>query len=184
MYLNMPFGSYYPPDNSKFIDPLYVPYLNKNAPLVKGDKTCHAPINTWPKTSNCKEPSFYPDHLRVGWNMDFQRIHPQDPCPAGFVDKGENNGMCTRVHQTGHESNFYTDEGFKVKYQYDNGYTVNPKDTKSINYLKSLDPHPELEQRSVNPYTGQYVAYFEPPSNVTTNTYGRAPVRHSYLGKP
>lgn len=181
MYANLPIGSYYPKNNEKFLDPLYVPYQDKNFTIFDNNATCKTPLNTWPKTT-CTD--IYPDTIRIGWNMDFQRVHPQDKCPAGWKDSGNNDGLCKRVWQGGHESNFYTDNMFKVKYQYFDGYAVQPTDKKSNAYLKSLDPHPSLEQRSVNPYTGEYVTYFEPPTNKNSVKYSKAPTRHSYLGMP
>jgi hypothetical protein len=188
MYVNLPIGSYYPKNNQKFLDPLYVPYQDKSFPIFKDGgtdgkgKVCKTPLNTWPKNS-CS-PDIYPDTLRIGWNMDFQRVHPQDKCPAGWKDSGENDGVCKRMWQGGHESNFYTDKTFQVEYQYFDGYAVQPTNKKSNGYLKSLDPHPTLEQRSVNPYTGEYVTYFEPPPNKSSLKYSKVPSRHSYLGMP
>lgn len=182
MYANLPISAYYPKNDSKFIDPMYVPYMDKSLLISKNSK-CKTPVNTWPK-SGCKHPDIHPDTIRIGWNMDFQRLHPQDKCPAGWKDSGKNDGLCVRVHQGGHESNFFTSSEFAVKYQYFDGYTVSPKDKEKVDYLNSLDPHPELQQRSVNPFTGKYVVYFDPPANSISEKYGRAPVKHSYLGNP
>lgn len=176
---NQPLISYYPPDDSKFVDPMFVPYQNKNVP-IEGEG-CYIPVNSWVK-QGCAA-MVHPDQVRRGWNMDFLRIHPNDPCPPGWVDVG--NGFCSRAHQQGHESTFSTDQHFAAKYQYHDGYTVNPQDTEASDRLKNFDvPNSEaFLNRSVNPYTGKYVVYHDPRPHPASQRYGKTPARHSYLGK-
>lgn len=179
MQHNQPLISYYPSDDSKFVDPMYVPYQRKNMP-IQGEG-CYHPVNTW-KKHGCPE-MVHPDHIRRGWNMDFLRIHPNDPCPAGMVDIG--NGYCSRTYQQAHESNFATSEHFAAKYQYHNGYTISPQDYESRKRLTVYDiPNSEpFLNRSANPHTGQYVVYHDPLPNQASQKYGIMPTRHSYLGK-
>ena len=179
MQHNQPLISYYPSDNSKFVDPMYVPYQRTLLPM-QGDGCLH-PVNTW-KNHGC--PSMvHADHLRRGWNMDFLKMHPNDSCPAGWTDAG--NGFCTRTYQQAHESNFATSDHFAAEYQYHDGYTVSPQDHQGHQRLASYDvPNSEtFVNRSVNPHTGQYVVYHEPRPHPAQQRYGGAPARHSYLGK-
>ena len=179
MQHNQPLISYYPADDSKFVDPMYVPYERTLMP-IQGEGCVH-PVNTWKKHGCAAQ--VHPDHLRRGWGMDFLKIHPNDPCPAGWKDVGD--GFCSRAHQAAHESSFATEEHFAAEYQYHNGYTVSPRDVASAQRLDNFD-HPNSEaflNRSVNPHTGQYVVYHDPRPHMTSRRYGRNPGRHSYLGK-
>ena len=176
MDVNQPILSQYPPDGSKYIDPLYVPYQRTNVSL--GGEGCYHPTNSWVKQGS--PAMFSKDHVRKGWNMDFQLLHPNDSCPPGY-GKTE-GGFCTKIHEQSNDSNFYTDNEYTVKYQYHDGYTINPKDRISAAKLERMDTAPTFQTRSVNPHTGKYVVYFDNNPNKVYEKYGRNPARHSYLG--
>lgn len=112
--------------------------------------------------------------------MDFLRMHPNDPCPPGYGDAG--TGHCTRLHQTGHESNFYTADTFQVEHQYRDGYTLDPRDQVGRDALNRFNQAPEFQGRSVNPHTGKYVVYHDNKPHLSTRKYGLIATRHSYLG--
>ncbi len=169
-----PLISYYPADNSKFIDPLYVPYQRKLVSIP--GEGCKTFVNTWPK-GFCPEQT-YPDHYRMGWNSDFLRMHPNDPCPPGWVDTG--NGMCSRAYTSSHDSNFYTSDLFAVDPQFLDGYTVNRGDIRGMNKLKNMITGPELNKLSVNPNTGNYVDYHGSKPNINSTKYNVNPARFSY----
>jgi len=181
MQHNQPLLSYYPKDNSKFVDPMYVPYQRKLVSMGGDDSTCKHPVNTWKK--NGSSSMVHPTHIRKELNMDFLKIHPNDPCPAGWTDKGD--GFCSRTHQQAHESSFSTKDHFSVKHQYHDGYSASPKDGISKIKLNNFDlkNSEAFLNRSVNPHTGEYVIYHEPRPHYGSSKYGRVPSRHSYLGK-
>lgn len=180
MKANQPLISYYPADDSRFLDPMYVPYKNRLEEIPgPTPKSCFTPVNTWPKVM-CPE-QVYPSHLRKEWYMDFLRIHPNDPCPATWHDAG--NGMCTRSYTSGSESNFYTADNFAANPQFLDSYIVNHNDTDSMNKLSKLEKAPEFSKRSVNPHTGNYVEYDGAKPNRSSTRYGYNPARFSYLGK-
>ena len=175
MDINLPFLAHYPKDDSKFIDPMFVPYQRKNIPL--DNQGCYIPVNTWSSMGN---PNYVNnDHYRREWNMDFKKMYASDPCPGGWKDAG--NGICVAVRQEAHDSNFYADKMFKVKYQYPNGYTVNNKNGPCV-ALNDQDDSPAVKAASLNPNTGRFVVYHDPNPNKNSKKYGGLPSRSSYLG--
>lgn len=174
MYANTSILSQYPADGSKYIAPMYVPYQRTRVP-TKGSG-CYQDINTWKKQGSPYLVN--PDQVRRGWNMDFLKIHPNDPCPAGWKDNGD--GICVRVRQEGHKSSFYTSDQFAVKYQYHDGYSSGRQNPK----LQPKTPTSPFQNRSVNPHTGKYVEYHIAKPNKAANKYGGNPSRYSYLGRP
>lgn len=179
MDINLPISSFYPKDDSKFIDPMYVPYQREKMPI--DNQNCYINLNRWKHNG---DPKFvHPDHYRIDWNQNFQRIHPSDPCPSGWTDTGNNDGMCTRVPEE--SSNFYTSKQFRVQHQYFNGYTVNPnKNLKSKkNSAVNIEDSPTFSGASMNPHTGNYVIYFDPKPHKNSVKYNKLPTRSSYLGK-
>lgn len=163
--VNLPVWGYYPSDNQKFIDPLYLPYQNQMIPTPSG--VC--PVNCF-KHDDCEGVGFHPELVRAGWCWDFQRMHPdKDPCPPGFVEGKE--GMCHK-EKLDWEGSFYTDEQFAPKYQYWNGYAVKPSCSPLLD---------EFDQKSVNPYTGQYVNYFPSNPSKSRQKYKNIPSMDSYL---
>ncbi len=190
MDINLPVGDYYPKNNSKFVDPMFVPYQRK-ALLIDGStynphgenaEQCYLSINTWKKTFN---PNYvHPDRIRRGWNWDYLNIEPGDPCPGGFRKDPNRNDLCVRIKEEAHDSSFYSKDMFAVKHQYKNGYTVNLNDDKlEIERVNRYDNGPPtFVNGSVNPYTGQWVVYNDPKNNGKYNKYGGLPSRNSYLG--
>lgn len=183
MQHNQPLLSYYPRDNSKFIDPLFIPYQRKLVEIdgSKNGQVCKHEINTWKK--NGSSSMVHSGHIRKGLNMDFLRVHPSDPCPGGWTDVGD--GFCSRTHQQAHESNFYTDKQFAVKHQYHDGYSISQRDQISKIKLNNYDlkNSETFLNRSVNPHSGEYVVYHESKFHPRSSKYGIVPSRHSYLGK-
>jgi hypothetical protein len=179
MDINLPILAYYPKDNSKFVDPMYVPYERRKVPI--DNEGCYVTLNNTQKMGN---PNYvHPDHYRLDWNWDFLRLYPNDPCPGGWRDAG--NGFCTRVKDEFHESSFYTKDQFEVQYQYRNGYTVDLRNHHNVKNLNRKYGKADLtfDAASVNPQTGAYVTYFEPKNKYTkSNKYGGLPSRLSYMG--
>jgi hypothetical protein len=168
--------SYYPPNDSKFIDPMYVPYQDTTRRSADG---CAVPVNTWPKgtTSDDYTP---PGTTREGWYQDFLRLHPSDPCPPGWRDVGD--GFCSKVHTSAHNGTFYTKDAFQAYYQYQAGYTVPRSDEKSMKKLERQTPVDALAQKSINPHTGNFVQYYS-PRPTAAHRYNISPTRIGYLGK-
>lgn len=177
MEISMSIADYYPKDGSKFIDPLYRPYINSDNTLTQENQNRYDLVNT----KSSVPYGFHSDTIRMGRTQSYQKIHKTEPCAPGFYS-GPSDQMCTKI--TGSVNNsrnfagtFYTDSG--LQNHYTQGYAANQT---RVDYLKSLEPHPELETRSVNPFTGEYVVYFSPPPNKITNTYSKVPTKFSYLG--
>ncbi len=198
MDINLPIAGYYPKDDSKFIDPMFVPYLRTKLPIgekknnkqpkewgskeksEKEDNTCYIDVNTWQNMGNPN--MVHNDQYKIGWGWDYQKIYPWESCAAGWVDRG--NGMCTRANDESAQSNFYTKDQFAAKYQYRNGYTV---DLRSLENRENLTSKYGVENMamkgaSVNPFTGNWVTYYDPKPSNSTVKYGGLPSRHSYLG--
>jgi len=171
---NQPIISYYPPDDTKFIDPLYVPYQRVAVP-IKGGNDCFLSVNTW-KRHGCLELD-YPERLRSGMNQDFLRTYLTDPCPEGWTPTRD--GFCARSYSQSHESNFFTDKALSPQ-QYHNGYTIDSKDHISRAKLEKHVSDTSLN-RSINPHTGRYVVYHESKPHPLSKKYGISPTRHSYL---
>ncbi len=199
MDINLPILGYYPENDLKFIDPMFVPYQTAKLPIDQ-DK-CFINASTWKNMGN---PNYvHPDHFRMDWNLDMQKLHPNDPCPAGWMDKGENNALCTRVPDPAMQGSFYTDQQFAVQYQYPNGYTLDSRYGSTSLPPKQLEnrlltPHrnilPVFEQKndstdsptfkaaSLNPRTGNYTLYYNVKQTGKEGKYGILPSRWSYLG--
>lgn len=170
MDINLPISAYYPKDDSLFIDPLYFPYQKREIPL--DNKGCYAQHN---QRSVIGNPNYVnKDHYRMDWNMDFKRIHPNDPCPAGFLPVGD--GMCSAIREETHDSSFYTDKMYSVRNQYFDGYSVGVRQT-----CDGMD-YPTFSNGSLNPFTGNYVVYHKPKPKTVSEKYSMTPLRHSYLG--
>jgi hypothetical protein len=180
MDINLPIYGYYPKDGTKFIDPLYAPYQTQKIPI--DDEGCYAQKSPWKSVGN---PNYVNnDHYRMDWNMDFKRLYPNDPCPAGTSEPvaGSGSGMCVSTRQEAHDSTFYSQNMYRVHNQYFDGYSVsNDKEcwkTKPIN--RKMDP--TFKAASFNPFIGDYVIYHEPKTNINSTKYNNLPSRHSYLG--
>lgn len=186
MDINLPFGAYYPRDDSKFIDPLYVPYqyyplhFDPKTSSVDENNICYIPINTWEHTFNPM--MVHSDQIRRGWDQTFLNINPQDTCPGGFEKAVDNDGneLCVRVKEEEQQSNFYTKNQFGVANQYPNGYSVSERYGPNNKIQK--DDMPAFKGYSVNPWTGNFVRYYNLKTNKDFGKYGTVPVRYSYLG--
>ena len=167
MNVNLPNLSYYPPDNSYFIDPMYVPYQK----ALIGTECGVCEVNTWAK-QGYKDGFVNPALVRKNWGLDFQLMHPIDPCPEGWT-KGQ-DGWCAANEPEFGDHGLYSKEAFIPKYQYFNGYApgpVNPR-YRQIN---------EFDNKSINPYTGDYVVYHNPNPGKSRGQYGMLPSKDSLL---
>lgn len=169
MEVNLPVWKYYNKDDSYFVDPMYVPYIRSLVPDKDGQcGVCE--INTWEKQG----PSIAvnPALVRKGWGLDFQLMHPdKDPCPEGW-NKGE-DGWCVENKPEFYPI-FYSDDAFIPKYQYWDSYApklINPR-AKQIN---------EFDQRSVSPWTGEYVVSNNPRVSESRVKYGSLAMKDSLL---
>jgi hypothetical protein len=199
MDINLPIGGYYPQDDSKYIDAMYVPYLKTKVSIQENKKikkpndwstpqenqtndkdTCYIDVNTWQNMGNPN--MVHNDQYKIGWDQTFQKIYPWNPCPGGWVDRG--NGICDRANDESYQSEFYTKDQFAVQYQYRNGYTVDLRQKQNRDNLTSKYGQEQMPMKaaSVNPFTGNYVVYHEPKPSKSTVKYGGLPSRHSYLG--
>lgn len=167
MEVNLPVWKYYPKDDSYFTDPLYVPYQYENVCTEDGE----CKVNTWTKQG-------YPDGfvnpalVRKGWGLNFQLQHPWDPCPEGWT-KGE-DGWCAANEPEFGDHGLYTKHAFVPKYQYWGGYAPRLRNPgyKEIN---------QFDQKSVNPWTGEYVVYDKSYPSENRVKYGYLPAKDSYL---
>ena len=173
MITNLPVWSYYPKNDQDFIDPMYVPYLKYQLPVKDaqgGFQTC--PVNTWAK-QGYDDGFVNPDLVRRGWGSNFMLMHPdKDPCPEGWT-KGV-DGWCVENEPEFGDFGLYSKDAFVPKYQYWNSYAPrlwNPND-RELN---------EFDQKSVNPFTGNYVSYSKSYPSDTRAKYGSLPSKDSYL---
>lgn len=168
MNINLPVWKYYPKDDNYFVDPLYVPYMR----TLKETKDGVCEVNTWAKQG-------YPDGfvnpalVRQGRGLSFQLMHPdKDPCPEGWT-KGV-DGWCAANEPEFGDHGLYTKDAFVPRYQYWSGYApklASPR-YKDIN---------EFDQRSVSPWSGNYVVYQNPKPSHARGVYGHMPAKDSML---
>lgn len=165
MDYNASLWSYYPPNDQKFVHPLYAPYVKQIIPNGDGG---YCEVNKWSQKehSGC----YFSELDRKGWGTTFQLMHPTDPCPEGYT-KVE-NGYCVQ-NQHEFEGTFYTDEAFVPKYQYWDGYT-----TRSDCSKQEIS---EFDMKSINPHTGNFVIYHNPTPNKNTHKYGTLASKDSLL---
>jgi hypothetical protein len=183
MDVNLPVWDYYPSDG-KFIDPMYAPY---GRVMVRSDSEQYAryggiesdtptqefcPMNKWPhQTTACN--SIYPEHVRKGLGLKFQKKHSWYPCPVGYKDIGD--GFCAPTCQES-EPIFYTDKSFTVRPTYFGAYGECPPKNKDLP-LEDREFN-EFDQKSVNPFTGLYQTYFKSRRSCK---YIPNPSRNSYM---
>ena len=167
MQVNLPVWGYYPKDDKYFIDPLYVPY--QSVPVKTECGVC--PFNPWKKQGDPL--AVNPGLVRRGWGLDFVKMHPAKDrqCPEGWTP-GE-DGWCL-ASKPEYEGTLYTDKAFTPMYQYWDSYAPRLKDP-NVRQLNSFD------QRSVNPFTGNYVMYHNSKPNGLRSKYGHLPSKDSYL---
>jgi hypothetical protein len=168
MESNLPVWSYYPKDDSYFVDPMYFPYMKVSVPTKDG--VCE--VNTWAK-QGYSDGFVNPALVRRGWGMDFQLLHPdKDPCPEGWT-KGE-DGWCAANEPEFGDHGLYSEDAFVPKYQYWDGYA--PR-LQNPHYMEIN----EFMQRSVSPWTGDYVVYSNPKLSTNRGTYGHLPSKDMML---
>ena len=165
--INLPVWGYYPKDDGYFVDPLYVPYMKT---LVKTDDgICEVNLT---KKQGYSDGLVNPALVRKGWGMGFQLLHPDDPCPEGWT-KGE-DGWCVENQPEFGDHGLYSEDAFVPKYQYWDSYAPRLKNPR----YKEIN---QFDQRSVNPWTGNYVVYNHPHPSSNREKYGHLPSKDSYL---
>lgn len=168
MDLNLPVWGYYPEDDRYFIDPLYAPYM-RSLEEVDG-QTCE--VNNW-ALQGYSDGFVNPALVRQGWGNSFQLMHPSvDACPSGWV-KGE-DGWCVREVPEFGNNGLYSKDAFVAKYQYWNGYA--PR-LASPRYREDNS----FDQRSVNPWSGNFVTYQHSHLPKSRSIYGHAPSKDSLI---
>ncbi len=167
MEYNGDIWSQYPKDDKYYIDPLYVPY--QKTPIKTECGVC--PYNGWKKPGNPLATN--PALERRGWGMDFVKMHPDKDhqCPYGWTPAED--GWCVSAEPE-YEGTLYSDKAFVARWQYWDSYAPRLKDP-SKRQTNSFD------QRSVNPFTGNYVIYHNSKPNALRGKYGHLPARDSYL---
>ena len=165
MNTNLSVWDYYKRDNSKFIDPLYVPYQRKNV-LKEDGQICQ--VNTW-KTqgSNVND-----GLVRNGWGLNFQLLHPDDPCPNGWVKGSE--GWCFKHTPEYGENGLYSKHAFIAKNQYWDGHTKGSS-------RNTPRKHNGFDNRSINPWTNQYIVHQESNPSKSRDKYNLMSFKDSYL---
>jgi len=166
MQTNLSVWDYYPRDNSYFIDPMYVPYMETTCDIGND-----CPTNKF-KKQGYKDGFVNPGLVRKGWCQSFQLLHPNFPCPEGWT-KGK-DGWCARNEPEFGDNGLYTKDAFVPKYQYWDGYAPRYANSK----IKQIN---EFDNRSVNPFTGDYVIYHHPKPATQRSKYGALPSKDSYL---
>lgn len=170
MEYNLPVWGYYPSNDEYFVDPMYVPYVRDLVPDENG-RCGECEINPW-KKQGYADGFVHPELVRKGWGLGFQLMHAdKDPCPEGWT-KGI-DGWCVE-NKPEFQGTFYTEKAFVPKYQYWDSYApklINPR-AKQIN---------EFDQRSVNPWTGNYVVYNNPRPASNRIEYGSLSSKDSLL---
>lgn len=170
--VNLPVWSYYPDDDSGFVDPLYAPYQRSTVSIGSGGPGEMCPVNTFARQGEVgllvRE-----ELVRKGKGLSFALAHPDtDSCPAGWT-KDPVTGYCdANVSEYGNHG-LYSKDAFVAKYQYWAGYTS--KLTPADREISSM------EGRSVNPFTGSWVQYLNPRPSESTTRYGRLKSRDSFL---
>ena len=188
MEVNLPVWGYYPRNDKPFIDPLYAPYQSSYVSTEVGmendvshsypgvPSSCQTeqvcPVNTWAQQG-------YPDGfvnpalVRKGWGMSFQLMHPdKDPCPEGW--NKEKDGWCHENKPDFGDHGLYSNNAFVPKYQYWASYAPRLVDPR----VKQID---EFDQKSVSPWTGNYVIYSNPKPASNRAIYGSLPSKDSML---
>lgn len=172
MDVNLSVWDYYPKDDKPFIDPLYIPYQRtsiKTEDNLGGTQKC--PVNIWSLREGMCEGAVNPALVRNGWGQTFQLMFPdKDPCPAGFIKK--EGGWCIKEKLEFGDHGLYSEDSFTPKYQYFNGYAS----SKISKEMTELDP------KSINPFTGNFVIYNKPYPSINTTKYLGLPSRDSLLG--
>lgn len=165
MNVNLPVWGYYNRNDSKFTDPLYVPYQKKLVDTPDG--TCEVYGSKKLGSEHMVDRRL----VRKGWGHSFMLQHPDtDQCPHGFT-KGK-DGWCAENEPEFGDHGLYSEHAFVAKHQYHDGYAPrNPKRTEINNF----------DMRSINPYTGNYVMYHTSRPSEDKNKYGTLASKDHYL---
>jgi hypothetical protein len=131
------------------------------------------PANRWKDANQGEPPVIYPELVRQGWGMKFQKMFDHFPCPPGFNNIGD--GFCA-PYVPENESIFYTDKAYTVRDQYWKGYTQAPMCSNN----DRIHRHSPFDQNSVNPFTGEFQTYFPAVTNKCTD-YRRNASKDSLL---
>lgn len=185
MEVNLPIWGYYAKD---FVDPLYVPYVKSgDAPSASSNShqaQCGA-TNVFadsPSQIPCQGGMTDPRLVKDGWGLRFQRLHPEvDACPEGW--KESDDGYCvSKKPEFDTNYGLYSKHAFVPKYQHFAAYGILPRAMMpDAGRHTSPAPPSSFDQKSVNPYTGDYVTYFRGHPVSGANRYVRMPSSHSLL---
>lgn len=167
MNVNLPVWRYYPKNNEKFLDPLYVPYRAQGqSGAIPGD--C-SPNPYSSDDSICSDLLINKGRIRKGWGNRFQLQHPMyDSCPKGWKKEGN---WCVEKAPNYGQHGMYSEDSFMPKYQYFNGYAAGNSTCQQVEN--------EFQPLSVNPYTGDFVMYNNPLPY--SNNFQRLPSKDSFL---
>ena len=169
MQTNLPVWGYYPKDDSYFIDPMYAPYMRELVRTADG-QICEVNPS---KKQGYPDGFVNPSLVRKGWGLDFQLMHPdKDPCPEGWT-KGE-DGWCVANQPEFGDHGLYSKDAFVPRYQYWGSYAPRLANAR----YKEIN---QFDQRSVSPWTGNYVVYNHPKPASNREVYGHLPSKDSYL---
>lgn len=173
MDINLSVWGYYPKDDSKFLDPMYVPYQSTLAPVSDG-RMC--PYPAWPMPPVCPG---YTNTSLIGRNtgLMFQLFDPKDPCPLAW--RKTNDGYCVPVKLE--DGNFYKENQFAYKGQYPNGYAIGPEEISPEMQNQRFKFIDNFSPKSLNPFTGNYVNYYEPRPTKASTDYGWLPAKDGYV---
>lgn len=172
MEVNLPVWDYYPKNNSLFVDPLYAPYQNaKVITDVEGfEQECD--VSLWRKQGYASG-FVNPALVRKGWGLSYMRIHPDKDrkCPEGWTE-GKYGWCVEDVPEF--QGTLYTKKAFVPAYQYWGGYApkIDCPEKRRIN---------EFDNRSVNPWTGDYVVYHRSTPASQRYSYGSLASKDSLL---
>lgn len=204
METNLSVWDYHNKDDSKFIDPLYLPYQKT---LIRNHDGQMCPYNPFLKQGEYYDPKnpsptakIHRESVKKGKGMTFQLEFPGlMQCPSGFFK--DEKGFCHQKEM--HiQPIFYSNEAPGRKYHYFNGYTKNPKDIGFIpadindngnRRLTNRIPDPacnaktpgkcklsEFDFKSENPHTGNYNLNARGVSTLN-HKYGLLATKDSYL---
>lgn len=185
MDVNLPVWDYYPKDDSFFLDPMYVPYVNRlqytnpsvtNSSCISSESTCNTsqvcPQNNW-KKQGYADGFVNPALVRKGWGLDFMLMHPdKDPCPEGWTKT--NDGWCVANQPEFGNHGLYSNSAFIPRYQYWDGYAPRLRNPR----FREIS---EFDNKSVNPFTGNYVVYTLAKPAENRSVYGHLASKDSYL---
>jgi hypothetical protein len=123
-----------------------------------------------------------PRLTRAGWGVRFQRQHPEtDPCPEGWKEAAD--GYCvedTPEFDTAY--GLYSKHAFVPKYQHFEGYGAKPRHIVAAGGGRVRPRESDaFDQRSVSPFTGDYVTYFRGHPPADAGRYVRAPAARSLI---